>query len=110
SEGFVAPGFEGVQAAFDENFASRGELGAAAAVYHRGELVADLWGGIADATTGRPWAQDTAGLVFSTTKGATATCAGLLAQRGVLDVDAPVTEYWPEFGVEGKGTIPVRWL
>ena len=49
-------------------------------------------------------------LVFSTTKGATAVCANLLAQRGVIDVDAPVATYWPEFAQYGKDDIPVRWL
>ena len=58
----------------------------------------------------RPWNKDTIVLVASTTKGATAICAHLLAQRGELDLDAPVVEYWPEFGATGKEQIPVRWL
>ena len=70
----------------------------------------DLWGGVADQTTGAPYTEDTLQLVFSTTKGATAACANLLAQRGELDVDAPVAEYWPEFKAAGKADIPVRWL
>ena len=61
-------------------------------------------------TTGAPYHDDTLQLVFSTTKGATAICANLLAQRGELDVDAPVAEYWPEFARAGKADIPVRWL
>src|SRR5581483_18816 len=60
--------------------------------------------------TGRPWARDTLQLVYSATKGVTATAAHLLAQRGELDLDAPVAEYWPEFAAAGKARIPVRWL
>ena len=61
-------------------------------------------------TTGRPWERDTLQLVYSTTKGVIAACANLLAQRGELDLDAPVAKYWPEFAAAGKADIPVRWL
>ena len=109
-EGWVKPGFEAVRTAFAENFADQGEIGAAVAVYVGDEPVADLWGGVADSTTGRPWSEDTLQLVFSTTKGVVAICANLLAQRGELDLDAPVASYWPEFAANGKDEIPVRWL
>jgi CubicO group peptidase (beta-lactamase class C family) len=108
--GTVANGFEPVRDAFAANFTQHGDVGAAFSLYVRGEKVVDLWGGVADDTTGRPWDEDTLQLVFSTTKGATAACAHLLAQRGELDLDAPVADYWPEFKAEGKGEIPVRWL
>jgi CubicO group peptidase (beta-lactamase class C family) len=108
--GTVAPGFEGVREAFARNFAEHGEVGAAFSLVHDGRTVVDVWGGVADAATGAPYTDDTLQLVFSTTKGATAICANLLAQRGELDVEAPVTEYWPEFGQAGKGGVPVRWL
>jgi CubicO group peptidase (beta-lactamase class C family) len=108
--GSVEPGFEGVADAFRANFEEHGEVGAATAVYVGGRKVVDLWGGIADRDAGTPYTEDTLQLVFSTTKGATAACANLLAQRGELDVDAPVAEYWPEFKAKGKGDIPVRWL
>lgn len=108
--GTVAPGFEAVREAFARNFAEHGDVGAACAVYVDGRKVVDLWGGVADAESEAPYTEDTLQLVFSSTKGATALCANLLAQRGELDVDAPVTEYWPEFGAAGKGDIPVRWL
>ncbi|GAB2990119.1 hypothetical protein GCM10023080_064900 [Streptomyces pseudoechinosporeus] len=75
-----------------------------------GRPVVDLWGGIADPDTDRPWVRDTLQLVYSATKGATATAAHLLAERGALDLDAPVAEYWPEFAAKGKTEIPVRWL
>ena len=108
--GETAPGFEGVREAFAANLAGNQEVGAAVAVYLHGRKVVDLWGGIADPETGRPWERDTLQVVYSTTKGVTAACAHLLAQRGGLDLDAPVAEYWPEFAANGKAHIPVRWL
>jgi len=108
--GAVEPGFEGVAEAFAANFSEHGEVGAATSVYVGGRKVVDLWGGIADRAAGTPYTSDTLQLVFSTTKGATAACANLLAQRGDLDVDAPVATYWPEFKAAGKADIPVRWL
>ena len=108
--GAVEPGFEGVADAFRANFEQHGEVGAAASVYVGGRKVVDLWGGVADRDAGTPYTEDSLQLVFSTTKGATAACANLLAQRGDLDIDAPVAEYWPEFKRHGKGDIPVRWL
>ena len=108
--GDVAAGFEKVREAFANNFAQHGDVGAAFSLYVKGEKVVDLWGGTADVSTSRPWEQDTLQLFFSTTKGVTAICAHLLAQRGELDLDAPVANYWPEFKAEGKENIPVRWL
>ncbi|WP_433538481.1 serine hydrolase domain-containing protein [Micromonospora sp. CA-249363] len=96
--------------AFRDNFTSRGEVGAAVTLYVRGRKVVDLYGGLADTRTGRPWTAHTPAVVFSCTKGILAICAYLLAQQGRLDLDAPVTRYWPEFGQHGKGEIPVRWL
>ncbi|MET8280693.1 serine hydrolase domain-containing protein [Micromonospora sp. NPDC005174] len=96
--------------AFRDNFTSGGEVGAAVALYVRGRKVVDLYGGLADTRTGRPWTAHTPAVVFSCTKGILAICAYLLAQQGRLDLDAPVTRYWPEFGQHGKADIPVRWL
>jgi CubicO group peptidase (beta-lactamase class C family) len=110
AQGFTAPGFEGVRDVFENNFAQGLEVGASFSAYHRGEKVVDLWGGIADETTGRPWAEDTIEVVFSTTKGVTAICAHKLAQEGKLDFDAPVAKYWPEFAQNGKNDIPVSYL
>ncbi|WP_432585937.1 serine hydrolase domain-containing protein [Streptomyces sp. HD1123-B1] len=109
-DGEVAPGFEPVREAFMANFARHGDIGAAVCVYQDGRPVVDLWGGIADPETGRPWTRDTLQLVYSATKGATATAAHMLAERGALDLDAPVAKYWPEFAANGKADIPVRWL
>jgi CubicO group peptidase (beta-lactamase class C family) len=110
AQGFVANGFEGVREAFEKNFADGLEVGASFAAYHRGEKVVDLWGGVADDETGRPWDERTLELVFSTTKGVAAICANKLAQEGKLDMDAPVVKYWPEFAAGGKESIPVSHL
>ncbi|WP_340378694.1 serine hydrolase domain-containing protein [Streptomyces sp. SS7] len=109
-QGEVAPGFEPVREAFAANFERHHDIGAAVCVYHRGRPVVDLWAGTADPATDRPWTRDTLQLVYSATKGATATAAHLLAQRGELDLDAPVAEYWPEFAAHGKERVPVRQL
>ncbi len=108
--GTVEPGFEAVRDAFVRNFTQHGELGAQVAVHVNGKKVVDLWGGVADPATGRAYDDRTLQLVFSTTKGATAVCVALLAQRGEIDYDAKVADYWPEFAAEGKGEIPVRVL
>jgi CubicO group peptidase (beta-lactamase class C family) len=109
-EGQVDPGYEGLREAFAANFALHGEVGAAFCLYVEGRKVVDIWGGEADLKTGRKWEEDTLALVFSTSKGVSAICTHLLAQRGVLDLDAPVTDYWPEFGQAGKSPTRVRWL
>jgi CubicO group peptidase (beta-lactamase class C family) len=108
--GHVEAGFEPVREVFLENFTERGELGAGVAVIVNGTAVADLWGGWADPARQQPWDSRTLTNVWSATKGMTAICALLLAERGVLDVDAPVCSYWPEFAQAGKQDIPVRWL
>jgi CubicO group peptidase (beta-lactamase class C family) len=106
--GFVAPGFEAVRDEFERNFAERGELGAAFAAYRDGEPVADLWGGIADRASGRPWKADTIQLIFSGSKGLVAVCVLMLIERGLLELDAPVARYWPEFAQAGKERVLVR--
>jgi CubicO group peptidase (beta-lactamase class C family) len=109
-EGTCDPGFERVRKAFAENFASRGEVGAAVAVTIDGRPVIDLWGGYADKQRTRPWQRDTIVNVYSATKGVAATCLNRLADQGRVDLDAPVARYWPEFAQAGKERIPVRWL
>jgi CubicO group peptidase (beta-lactamase class C family) len=108
--GKVEAGFEAVEEAFRANFDVHGDVGAAFCLYVGGRPVVDLWGGVADAGSGRPWAEDTLTLVFSTTKGVTAIAAHLLAQRGELDLDAPVVDLWPEFAAEGKERLTTRDL
>jgi CubicO group peptidase (beta-lactamase class C family) len=108
--GFYDPRFEAVAREFEQNFLERGEVGASVCVTLEGERVVDLWGGIARTATNAPWNEDTIGVVWSSTKGATALCAHILAARGKLDLDAPVAEYWPEFAQGGKEAIPVKML
>lgn len=107
--GFCDPRFTRVRDAFVRSFAEHGEVGAACCVYAGAEPVVDLWAGVADASTGAPWCEDTIAMVFSSTKGVTAVCVNLLIERGAIDPDAPVARYWPEFGAAGKERIPVRW-
>lgn len=107
--GHVSAGFEPVRDAFTANFESHGELGAGVAVYVGGELVVDLVGGVAD-EAGTPYDADALQLVFSTTKGAAAVCANLLAQRGQLDPEALVTDVWPEYGQAGKEGTTIAML
>ncbi len=109
-DGFVAPGFEPVRDAFEANFRDRGELGAACAAYQGGELIVDLWGGHRDAARRRPWERDTLVLVYSTSKGLAAMTLALAHSRGLLDYDATVAGYWPEFAAAGKHAITVRQL
>jgi CubicO group peptidase (beta-lactamase class C family) len=108
--GKVEAGFEGVEEAFRANFDVHGEVGAAFCLYVDGRSVVDLWGGVADVGSGRPWTEDTLALVFSTTKGVTAIAAHLLAQRGQLDLDAPVVDLWPELTGGGKERLTTRDL
>jgi CubicO group peptidase (beta-lactamase class C family) len=109
-QGTCASQFAEVQAEFERNFTERGEVGASVHLTVDGESVVDLWGGIADPQTGRPWTEDTLVHVWSCTKGATALCAHILASRGELDLDAPVIRYWPEFGKNGKDGALVKHL
>lgn len=108
--GTVDPRFETVREAFARNFTDSDELGASVHVTVEGETVVDLWGGVADAESDRPWERDTLVNVWSSTKGVLATAAHMLVDRGLLDLDAPVARYWPEFAQAGKERIPVRWL
>ncbi|GHG77599.1 serine hydrolase domain-containing protein [Streptomyces griseocarneus] len=110
-QGTVADGFEPVRDAFADNFARRGERGAAVAVYRDGRKVVDLWGGTRDADGGtEPWRRGTAQVVRSATKGVAAAVLLVLHQRGQVDLDAPVGTYWPEFKANGKERVLVRHL
>ncbi|NEA99588.1 serine hydrolase domain-containing protein [Streptomyces sp. SID13726] len=107
-----------IQGSYDELFSAvpttlaalldAGDVGASVAVFVDGEPVVDVWGGLADVERGEPWERDTLTNVFSTTKTMTALCALILADRGELDLDAPVARYWPEFAAAGKEKVLVR--
>ena len=108
--GFVKSGFETVREAFTENFRRRNELGAACCIYHRGERVVDLWGGIRNESTGEPWEEDTMVIVFSATKGLAGLTMALAHSRGLFDYDERISKYWPEFAQQGKENITIRQL
>ncbi len=108
--GDCAPRFASVREAFAASFAAGREVGASFAATLDGEMVVDLWGGFADAAHTRPWGRDTIVNVWSTTKAMTTLCAHMLVDRGLLDLDAPVARYWPEFAQGGKEAMPVRYL
>ena len=102
--------FQSVAAEFVRNFAERDEVGAALCLNVEGETVVDLWGGKSDPATGDLWQEDTLSLVFSCTKAATALCAHLLIERGLLNPSAKVTDYWPEYGQHGKEDTTVLMM
>ncbi|MFF5206469.1 serine hydrolase domain-containing protein [Streptosporangium sp. NPDC000396] len=104
------PRFSRVREVFDRHFADGEELGAAFTVFLDGEPVVDLWGGVADRRSGRSWERDTPALTYSCAKAVTATAVLLLAERGQLDVAAPVADVWPEFARNGKERITVEHL
>jgi CubicO group peptidase (beta-lactamase class C family) len=106
-DGVCASGFERVRTAFEANFADRDEVGAAVAAWVDGELVVNLWGGWINEDRSAPWREDTLASVFSGSKGLTSTCVHLLADRGEIDLHAPVATYWPEFGQAGKDAITI---
>lgn len=106
-QGTCEPGFGAVKDALAK-LLDQGDVGASAAVYIDGEPVADLWGGYADAERTVAWERDTITNVMSTTKTMTALCALILADRGQLDLAAPVARYWPEFAAAGKEGVLVR--
>ncbi|HSG88954.1 MAG TPA: serine hydrolase domain-containing protein [Pseudomonadales bacterium] len=108
--GEVHPDFAAVRDAFVGNFTERGEVGASVSMSVDGETVVDLWGGRTSAEGSDPWEADTVSLVFSVTKAATALCAHLLVERGMLDLHAKVTDYWPEFGQAGKQDVTVAMM
>ncbi|MFX1306235.1 MAG: serine hydrolase domain-containing protein [Promethearchaeota archaeon] len=109
-QGFCDERFISVREAFLKNFEEGLEVGASFAVTLNGQFIIDMWAGYADAAHKRPWEKDTIVNVYSTTKVMTSLCTLMLIDRGLLDLDAPVAKYWPEFAQEGKEKLPVRYL
>jgi CubicO group peptidase (beta-lactamase class C family) len=109
-EGSYHPAFRAVVDEFVEGFRSRGEVGASACITHEGRTVLDVWGGAADPRDGTPWTRDTVCVVYSCTKGATSLSAHVLAHRGLIDLEGPVAELWPEFAGNGKESATVRMM
>ncbi len=105
--GFTAAGFEPVREAFEQNFAEGLEHGASFAAFAGDELIVDLRGGFADRAGEQPWTDTTLCPVYSATKPIGALVIATLVERGKLDYDAPVADYWPEFAANGKGAFTV---
>ncbi|MFX1406220.1 MAG: serine hydrolase domain-containing protein [Promethearchaeota archaeon] len=108
--GYCDDRFEKVKETFAKNFQLGLEIGASFAVMLEGKMVVDLWSGFTDAAQTQPWQEDTIVNVFSTTKVMTALCVHILVDKGLIDLDAPVANYWPEFAQAGKKELPVRYL
>jgi CubicO group peptidase (beta-lactamase class C family) len=108
--GAVDPRFDAVHAAFAENFARRGEMGASLCVMVGGTMVVDLWGGWKDAERRHPWERDTLVNVFSVGKAVTALAVARLVGQGALGYDEPVARLWPEFAAGGKAGVTLRQL
>lgn len=106
--GFCDEKFAAVRDAFEHNFTENGDVGASVAATLEGEFVIDLWGGHQDAEGNRPWEENTIVNVYSTTKTMTFITALMMEDRGLLDLDAPVGEYWPEFAQAGKESVRVK--
>lgn len=108
--GHVASGFDKVASAFERNFLQHGDIGASCSIYYQGKPVVDIWSGLADPLEGKAWAEDTIQLCFSASKGITTVCVLTLVQQGLLELDRPIADYWPEFGSEGKQRITTRMV
>ena len=109
-QGHCDPQFARVKEEFERNFAERGEVGASVCLSVGGETKVDLWGGMANPDTGEAWQEDTVSIVFSCTKAATALCAHILIDRGLLDPAALVSTYWPGFAKNGKEATTVQMM
>jgi len=108
--GYCEERFESVKEVFADNFKSDLDVGASLAITINGKFVMDIWAGYCDEAQTRLWEKDTIVNVYSTTKVMTALCVLMLVDRGLIDLDAPVATYWPEFAQAGKKKLPVRYL
>ncbi|MCO5092929.1 serine hydrolase [Bosea sp. (in: a-proteobacteria)] len=109
-QGYVDPRFAGVVDAYAQGFANDEEIGSSTAGYRHGRKIYDLWGGHADKARTIEWSEHTIVNTMSTTKAFSATCLMMLVDRGLVDLDAPIARYWPEFAQAGKAKIPVRYI
>ena len=107
-QGKCHPDFNAVRVELENNFSSQNEIGSAVCIYHKGEKVVDLWGGHQDAKRLTPWKEDTLCAVYSITKSISILSVHILADRGLVDLEAPVAKYWPGFAQNGKESIKVR--
>jgi len=109
-QGHFDEDFSALAEVFVHNFEAHGEVGASVCLTVNGQVVLDLWGGTKHQKEGTPWEKDTLSVIFSSTKGAVALAAHTLVSAGLLDLDAPVAQYWPEFAVNGKEMATVRMM
>jgi CubicO group peptidase (beta-lactamase class C family) len=109
-QGTCDPAFAAVRDALERNFTEHGEIGSAVCVYHQGKKVVDLWGGHQDAAGAIPWREDTMCIFYSIAKSMCALSVHILADRGLVDLEAPVAKYWPEFAQNGKEGVLVRHI
>lgn len=109
-EGFYEKKFEEVYREFLINFSQRGEAGGSVCITRHGRTVLDLWGGYADTEAKTPWTEDTVSVVWSSTKGATSLALNMLISQGLVDLHAPVSDYWPEYGQNGKEKTTVKMV
>ncbi|MFX1456613.1 MAG: serine hydrolase domain-containing protein [Promethearchaeota archaeon] len=109
-KGYTDPKFEPIKDIFKENFKEFNEVGASYAVLLENKYVVDIWAGFANAEKSKLWEENSITKVYSTNKIINAICALILVDRGLLDLDAPVAKYWPEFAQSGKDKLPVRYL
>jgi CubicO group peptidase (beta-lactamase class C family) len=108
--GAYDPAYRPVVDAFMENYRLEDETGSSCSVMKNGRTVVDIWGGFANRERTRPWEQHSTVCMMSVAKGVTAIAFNMLVDRGLIEVDAPVAHYWPEFAQNGKAGIKVRWL
>jgi len=108
--GFFDSRYQPVVEAFIENYRSEDEVGSAVCIVVDGQPVLDVWGGWKDGARLLEWQHDTIVCMMSVSKGITGLAFNMLIDRGLVDVDAPVARYWPEFGAAGKQTLPVRYI
>ncbi|MHA2394127.1 MAG: serine hydrolase domain-containing protein [Promethearchaeota archaeon] len=108
--GFCDEKFEPLREIFAKNFEEGLEVGASLAATVNGKFIIDVWAGFADPAQTRPWEKDTIVNVYSTTKFMTIICTLMCVDRGLLDLEAPVAKYWPEFAQAGKEKIPVKYV
>ena len=101
----MAVGFESVREAFIDVVRGQDGTGAATAIWHDGRWVADLWGGWTDSARTLPWQRDSIVMPYSVTKAFAATGALVLVDRGVLDLDDPVQQHWPELRTAAASSV-----
>ena len=109
-KGYCDERFISAKHAFEKNFDLGLEVGASFAVSLNGELVVDIWGGFSDSAKTKPWEKDTIVNVFSTTKVIAAMCIHMLVDKGLIDVEEPVSKYWPEFAQATKENVLIKYL